>query len=94
MLLIYKRIFFTCIHLTSVLKLKSGVLQNFRSAEEIVQDDEGPETTAVEELQRKLEETYMLCQSMLSDNQPMGLLARQQSAGILRFIDITTLLAN
>ncbi|KAL4230121.1 Phosphoacetylglucosamine Mutase [Mactra antiquata] len=57
--------------------------ENFRSAEDIVQDDEGQETskTAVEELQRKLEETSMLCQSLLGDSQPMGLLSRQQSAG-------------
>lgn len=58
------------------------MLQNYRAAEDIVQDDEvdcrGQST--VEELQRKLEETSKLCQSLLGD-QGMGQLARQTSAG-------------
>ncbi|XP_053399542.1 pericentriolar material 1 protein-like isoform X2 [Mercenaria mercenaria] len=62
---------------------KSRQQENYRSAEEIVQEDEEPDTSksAVEELQRKLEETSMLCQSLLGENQPTALLGRQTAAG-------------
>lgn len=57
--------------------------ENYRSAEDIVNDDEeqGTGGTSIEELQRKLEETSRLCQSLLEDNQPVGLLGRQTAAG-------------
>ena len=35
----------------------------------------------MEELQRKLEETSMLCQSLLGENQPVPMLGRQAAAG-------------
>ncbi|XP_060554771.1 pericentriolar material 1 protein-like isoform X2 [Ruditapes philippinarum] len=56
--------------------------ENYRSAEEIVQEDEEPgNKSAMEELQRKLEETSMLCQSLLGENQSGPLLGRQTAAG-------------
>ncbi|KAH3829898.1 pericentriolar material 1 protein-like isoform X2 [Dreissena polymorpha] len=57
--------------------------ENYRSAEDIVQDsEENPKTkSAIEDLQRKLEETSKLCQSLLAEQQGTGQLARQQAAG-------------
>lgn len=57
--------------------------QNYRSAEDIVQEDEDTVTnkSAIEELQKKLEETSLLCQSLLSENQSTTLLGRQPAAG-------------
>ena len=59
-------------------------IQNYRSAEEIVQDDEDDvdgQKNTVEALQKKLEQTAILCQSLLGDQQAAGQLARQSASG-------------
>lgn len=63
------------------------MLQNYRAAEDIVQDDEVDcrGNSTIEDLQRKLEETSKLCQSLLGE-QGMGQLARQTSAGKSLFL--------
>lgn len=57
--------------------------ENYRSAQDIVQEDEDQVSnkSAIEELQRKLEETSLLCQSLLGDHQSSTLLGRKSAAG-------------